>query len=115
MSLVDLKIVTKYLLASIFVGVILGITGAFAAQGFRSGIVVISDYLELFFTGQPNFLFFLITLSVALICVHYSRVLIRGKPFQSVPDSIYLAHKFNNETDVKIGVVSTWRAASVYL
>jgi CIC family chloride channel protein len=107
LSLVDLKIVTKYLLASIFVGVILGITGAFAAQGFRSGIVVISDYLELFFTGQPNFLFFLITLSVALICVHYSRVLIRGKPFQSVSDSIYLAHKFNNETDVKIGVVST--------
>ena len=72
LSLVDLKIVTKYLLASIFVGVILGITGAFAAQGFRSGIVVISDYLELFFTGQPNFLFFLFTLSVALICVHYS-------------------------------------------
>ena len=48
MTLVDIKIVSKYLLASIFVGVVLGASGAFAAQGFRSGIVIITDYLEFF-------------------------------------------------------------------
>ncbi len=95
------------MLASILVGVVLGISGAFAAQGFRSGIVIITEYLELFLSSQPNFLFFLITLSIALIFVHFSRSLIKGKAFQSVSDSIYLAHKFNNETDVKVGVVST--------
>ena len=107
MTLIDIKTVTKYLLASILVGVVLGISGAFAAQGFRSGIVIITEYLELFLSSQPNFLFFLITLSIALIFVHFSRSLIKGKAFQSVSDSIYLAHKFNNETDVKVGVVST--------
>ena len=49
LTLVDIKIVSKYLLASIFVGVVLGASGAFAAQGFRSGIVLITDYLEFFF------------------------------------------------------------------
>ena len=107
MTLIDIKTVTKYLLASILVGVVLGISGAFAAQGFRSGIVIITEYLELFLSSQPNFLFFLITLSIALIFVHFSRSLIKGKAFQSVSDSIYLAHKFNNETDVKVGVIST--------
>ena len=107
MNLIDLKIVVKYLLASILIGVVLGISGAFAAQGFRSGIVVVTKYLEFFFSNQPNFLFFVITLSIALVFVHFSKVLIKGKPFQSVSDSIYLAHKYNNETNVKIGIVST--------
>ena len=107
MTLIDIKTVTKYLLASILVGVVLGISGAFAAQGFRSGIVIITEYLQLFLRSQPNFLFFLITLSIALVFVHYSRIFIKGQAFQSVSDSIYLAHKFNNETDVKVGVVST--------
>ena len=107
MNLIDLKIVVKYLLASILIGVVLGVSGAFAAQGFRSGIVVVTKYLEFFFSNQPNFLFFVITLSIALFFVHFSKVLIKGKPFQSVSDSIYLAHKYNNETNVKIGIVST--------
>lgn len=82
MTLIDIKTVTKYLLASILVGVVLGISGAFAAQGFRSGIVIITEYLELFLSSQPNFLFFLITLSIALVFVHYSRIFINGKPFK---------------------------------
>ena len=99
--------VIKYLIASILVGVILGIGGAFAAQGFRSGIVIISNYAEKLFAQDPNFFFYLITLSAALVLVHYSRILVNGKPFQSVADSIYLAHKSNNETDLKIGFIST--------
>ena len=47
MTLVDIKIVSKYLLASIFVGVVLGASGAVAAQGFRLGIVFITDHLDL--------------------------------------------------------------------
>ena len=39
--------------------------------------------------------------------MHYSRVAINGRPFESVADSIYLAHKANNETNVKVGFVST--------
>ena len=102
--------VLKYLFASILVGVILGIGGAFAAQGFRSGIVIISDYAERLFVQDPNIFFYLITLSVALLLVHYSRVLINGQAFQSVADSIYLAHKPNNETDLKVGFISTFAA-----
>jgi CIC family chloride channel protein len=102
--------VVKYLIASIFVGVILGIGGAFAAQGFRSGIIIISNYVENFFAREPNVFFYLITLSVALILVHYSKALIKGKAFQSVSDSIYLAHKANNETDLKVGFISTLAA-----
>ncbi|MDA9672897.1 chloride channel protein [Paracoccaceae bacterium] len=99
--------VIKYLIASILVGVILGIGGAFAAQGFRLGIVLASEYSERLFARDPNIFFYLITLSMALVLVHYSRILINGKPFQSVSDSIYLAHKANNETDLKVGFIST--------
>ena len=102
--------VIKYLIASILVGVILGIGGAFAAQGFRLGIVLVSDYSERLFARDPNIFFYLITLSMALVLVHYSRILIDGKPFQSVSDSIYLAHKANNETDLKVGFISTFAA-----
>ena len=102
--------VIKYLIASILVGVILGIGGAFAAQGFRLGIVLVSDYSERLFAQDPNIFFYLITLSLALVLVHYSRILINGKPFQSVSDSIYLAHKANNETDLKVGFISTFAA-----
>ena len=59
--------VIKYLFASIIVGLILGIGGAFAAQGFRSGIVLISNYAEKLFARDPNFFFYLITLSAALV------------------------------------------------
>ena len=102
--------VLKYLFASILVGVILGVGGAFAAQGFRSGIVIISDYAERLFVQDPNIFFYFITLSVALLLVHYLRVLINGQAFQSVSDSIYLAHKPNNETDLKVGFISTLAA-----
>ena len=102
--------VIKYLIASILVGVILGIGGAFAAQGFRLGIVLVSDYSERLFARDPNIFFYVITLSMALVLVHYSRILINGKPFQSVSDSIYLAHKANNETDLKVGFISTFAA-----
>ena len=110
MRLDNLLDVIKYLIASILVGVILGIGGAFAAQGFRLGIVLVSDYSERLFARDPNIFFYLITLSMALVLVHYSRILINGKPFQSVSDSIYLAHKANNETDLKVGFISTFAA-----
>ena len=107
MNVIKLKAVLDYLLASIFVGIILGVCGAFAAQGFRSGIVFISNYLKNFFSDDPNFFFYFATLTLALIFVHYARVIINGRPFESVADSIYLAHKANNETNVKVGFVST--------
>ena len=107
MNVIKLKAVLDYLLASIFVGIILGVCGAFAAQGFRSGIVFISNYLKNFFSDDPDFFFYFATLTLALIFVHYARVIINGRPFESVADSIYLAHKANNETNVKVGFVST--------
>ena len=107
MNVIKIKAVFDYLLASIFVGVILGVCGAFAAQGFRTGIVFISNHLGSFFSDDPNFFFYFATLTLALIFVHYARVIINGRPFESVADSIYLAHKANNETNVKVGFVST--------
>tara|TARA_B100000003_G_scaffold115823_1_gene103696 strand:+ start:1738 stop:3393 length:1656 start_codon:yes stop_codon:yes gene_type:complete len=98
------------LFASILVGTVLGVSGAFAAQGFRSGIIFVSDFLKRIYQGDPNFFFYLFTLSIALLFVHFSKVFIKDKPFQSVADSIYLAHKSNNETDVRVGIVSTLAA-----
>ena len=110
MSIASPKAVIKYLFASILVGTALGVSGAFAAQGFRSGIIFVSDFLKRIYQGEPNFFFYLFTLSIALLFVHYAKVFIKGKPFQSVADSIYLAHKSNNETDVRVGIVSTLAA-----
>ena len=110
MSIASPKAVIKYLFASILVGTALGVSGAFAAQGFRSGIIFVSDFLKRIYLSEPNFFFYLFTLSIALLFVHYSKVFIKGKPFQSVADSIYLAHKSNNETDVRVGIVSTLAA-----
>ena len=110
MNLEETKTVFKYLIASILVGTILGISGAFAAQGFRLGIVLISDYSELIFAKDPNFFFYFISLTVALLIVHFARTLLQGKPFESVADSIYLAHKSSNETNIKVGLISTLAA-----
>ena len=110
MSIASSKAVIRYLFASILVGTVLGVSGAFAAQGFRSGIIFVSDFLKRIYQGDPNFFFYLFTLSIALLFVHYAKVFIKGKPFQSVADSIYLAHKSNNETDVRVGIVSTLAA-----
>ncbi len=110
MTIANPQAVVRYLFASILVGSVLGVSGAFAAQGFRSGIKFISEFLERNYPGEPNFFFYLVTLSLALLFVHYLKLLIKGKSFQSVSDSIYLAHKANNETDVRIGIVSTLAA-----
>ena len=110
MSIASPKAVIRYLFASILVGTVLGVSGAFAAQGFRSGIIFVSDFLKRIYQGDPNFFFYLFTLSIALLFVHFSKVFIKDKPFQSVADSIYLAHKSNNETDVRVGIVSTLAA-----
>ena len=110
MSIASPKAVIKYLFASILVGTALGVSGAFVAQGFRSGIIFVSDFLKRIYQGDPNFFFYLFTLSIALLFVHFSKVFIKDKPFQSVADSIYLAHKSNNETDVRVGIVSTLAA-----
>ena len=110
MSIASPKAVIRYLFASILVGTVLGVSGAFAAQGFRSGIIFVSDFLKRIYQGDPNFFFYLFTLSLALLFVHFSKVFIKDKPFQSVADSIYLAHKSNNETDVRVGIVSTLAA-----
>ncbi len=110
MSIASPKAVIRYLFASILVGTVLGVSGAFAAQGFRSGIIFVSDFLKRIYQGDANFFFYLFTLSIALLFVHFSKVFIKDKPFQSVADSIYLAHKSNNETDVRVGIVSTLAA-----
>ena len=110
MSIASPKAVIRYLFASILVGTVLGVSGAFAAQGFRSGIIFVSDFFKRIYQGDPNFFFYLFTLSIALLFVHFSKVFIKDKPFQSVADSIYLAHKSNNETDVRVGIVSTLAA-----
>ncbi len=110
MTIANPQAVVRYLFASILVGSVLGVSGAFAAQGFRSGIKIISEFLERNYPREPNFFFYLVTLSLAMLFVHYLKFLIKGKSFQSVSDSIYLAHKANNETDVRIGMVSTLAA-----
>ena len=104
MNVIKIKAVFDYLLASIFVGVILGVCGAFAAQGFRTGIVFISNHLGSFFSNDPNFFFYFATLTLALVFVHYARVIINGRPFESVADSIIWPIKPIMKQMLKLGL-----------
>ena len=69
MSIASPKAVIKYLFASILVGTALGVSGAFAAQGFRSGIIFVSDFLKRIYQGEPNFFFLPVyTFYSAFVC-----------------------------------------------
>ena len=100
----------KFTITSIIIGSILGLVGASAAHYFRVGIVLISDSFSQIISSSYGFFFYLFTLSIAVLLVHQVKKLNTGKPFQGIADSIFYAHRPDNEADIKSGILSTLAA-----
>ena len=100
----------KFVITSIIIGSILGLVGASAAHYFRVGIVLISDGFSQIISNSYGFFYYVFTLSIAVFIVHQIKKLNIGKPFQGIADSIFYAHRPDNEADIKSGILSTLAA-----
>ena len=101
---------SKYIVASIVTGIILGLIGAITANLFRHGISWINS-LEVSVLGNlPPIYFYIITLSISAFLVHIIRKNLNSEPFHGVADSIYFAHKSGDNTDIRAGFLSTLAA-----
>ncbi len=100
----------KFTITSIIIGSILGLVGASAAHYFRVGIVLISDGFSQIISSSYGFFYYLFTLTVAVLIVHQVKKMNTGKPFQGIADSIFYAHRPDNEADIKSGILSTLAA-----
>ena len=105
-----LSYAVKFTITSIIIGSILGMVGASAAHYFRVGIVLISDFFSQIISGSYGFFYYVSTLTVAALIVHQVKKLNTGKPFQGIADSIFYAHRPDNEADIKSGILSTFAA-----
>ena len=100
----------KFVITSIIIGSILGLVGASAAHYFRVGIVLISDGFSQIISNSYGFFYYVFTLSIAVFIVHQIKKLNIGSPFQGIADSIFYAHRPDNEADIKSGILSTLAA-----
>ena len=105
-----LNYAVKFTITSIIIGSILGLVGASAAHYFRVGIVLISDGFSQIISSSYGFFYYVFTLTVAALIVHQVKKLNTGKPFQGIADSIFYAHRPDNEADIKSGILSTLAA-----
>ena len=105
-----LNYAVKFTITSIIIGSILGLVGASAAHYFRVGIVLISDGFSEIISSSYGFFYYVFTLTVAALIVHQVKKLNTGKPFQGIADSIFYAHRPDNEADIKSGILSTLAA-----
>ncbi len=97
----------KFLITSIIVGIILGLVGASAAHYFRAGISFAASIFSGYISPSLGFFHYFLTLTIALTIVHMLKKLIAPNPCQGVADSIFYAHRPDNEADIKNGLVST--------
>ena len=105
-----LSYAVKFTITSIIIGSMLGLVGASAAHYFRVGIVLISDGFSEIISSSYGFFYYAFTLTVAASIVHQVKKLNNGKPFQGIADSIFYAHRPDNEADIKSGILSTLAA-----
>jgi len=94
-------------LASILVGLILGVFGATAAHYFRVGILFIEKSSQNYFHDSISFIFFFCSLSIAAILISLIKKIVKVKEWQGTADTIFAAHRTDNELDVKAGLAST--------
>ena len=97
-------------LTSIFVGILLGIFGATAAHYFRAGIYFVESVSRDYFQNTTSFLFLFCGLSVAAIVISLIKTNFKVARWQGPADTIFAAHRIDNELDVKAGIASTLAA-----
>ena len=100
----------KFIITSIVIGSILGLVGASAAHYFRVGIILISSSFSEIINTSFGFFYYLVTLTIAVLIVHQVKKINSNKPFQGIADSIFYAHRPDNEADIKSGILSTFAA-----
>jgi CIC family chloride channel protein len=94
-------------LASILVGLLLGVFGAAAAHYFRVGILFIEKSSQNYFQNNISFIFFFCSLSIAAILISLIKKIVKVKEWHGPADTIFAAHRIDNELDVKAGIAST--------
>lgn len=97
-------------LTSIFIGILLGFFGATAAHYFRAGIYFIDEVSKNYFSNTPNFIVLFCSLSVAAVLINFIKNKFQIARWQGPQDTIYAAHRVDNELDVKVGIASTLAA-----
>ena len=97
-------------LTSIFVGILLGIFGATAAHYFRAGIYFVESVSRDYFQNTTSFFFLFCGLSVAAIIISLIKTSFKVARWQGPADTIFAAHRIDNELDVKTGIASTLAA-----
>jgi CIC family chloride channel protein len=102
---------TLYLwLTSIFIGILLGFFGATAAHYFRAGIYFIDEFSKSYFQNTANFIVLFCSLSIAAVIINFIKNKLTIIRWQGPQDTIYAAHRVDNELDVKVGIASTLAA-----
>ena len=97
-------------MTSILVGILLGFFGAAAAHYFTAGIYSIGQVLGKYFQNSTNFTFLFCSLSTTAIVVSLIRNTFKVDRWHGPADTIFAAHRIDNELDVKTGVASTLAA-----
>ena len=97
-------------LTSIFIGILLGFFGATAAHYFRAGIYFIDEVSKNYLSNTPNFIVLFCSLSVAAVLINFIKNKFQIARWQGPQDTIYAAHRVDNELDVKVGIASTLAA-----
>ena len=95
---------------SIIVGILLGFFGATAAHYFRAGLYLVETLSKEYFTNTANFIFLFFSLSIAASAIHFIKKYFKITRWEGPADTIYAAHRIDNELNVKAGVASTLAA-----
>jgi len=100
----------KLVLISILIGILLGVFGATAAHYFRAGIHFIEQFVNTRFDNANRFILLFCSLSIAAFIISLIKAKFSVIRWHGPSDTIFAAHRVDNELDIKSGVASTLAA-----
>ena len=100
----------KLVLISILIGILLGVFGATAAHYFRAGIHFIEQFVNTRFDNTNRFILLFCSLSTAAFIISLIKAKFSVIRWHGPSDTIFAAHRVDNELDIKSGVASTLAA-----
>ena len=98
------------LFISILVGILLGVFGATAAHYFRTGIYFIEQLVSTRFDNANRFILIFCSLSIAAVMISLIKAKFSLIRWHGPADTIFAAHRVDNELDIKSGIASTLAA-----
>ena len=100
----------KPVLISILIGILLGVFGATAAHYFRAGIHFSEQFVSNRFDNANRFVLFFCSLSTAAFVISLIKAKFSVIRWHGPADTIFAAHRVDNELDIKSGIASTLAA-----